>query len=668
MADSAETPSPSDLDSPSQPDDVAPSASDFVQTLILGSPADIDSDAAAQPDDSPPSPPQLDESKSMSDAPLSSIVDKIPNAPPPPPPPTPPPPPASATVSVSTSASSLPSVQKSVNFSSPAASNSPSPSSSKPPTSSSSPSIPLPANIIPHPTGSKSTNQPPSNVPSSSPPSNSGSSDSGGSNKALHHFDKESRVGVIAGATAAILVITVFLALIFVVRWRKKKKSRKTKSSNKHISPPPKIVVKSDGDFQGEQHAIGPNSSVYSLNTTGSEKGLGNNGRSSDSGIISPGKISFSYEELTEITHGFSRENVLGEGGFGCVYKGWLQNGRVVAVKQLKAGGGQGDREFKAEVEIISRVHHRHLVSLVGYCISENQRLLIYEFVPNKTLEHHLHGKGMPVLEWSKRMKIAIGSAKGLAYLHEDCHPKIIHRDIKSANILLDDDFEAQVADFGLAKLNDTTQSHVSTRVMGTFGYLAPEYALSGKLTDRSDVFSFGVVLLELITGRKPVDPTRPLGDESLVEWARPLLIKALETRNCSELVDPRLETRYVEDEMFIMIEVAAACVRHSVAKRPRMVKVVRALDNEGEMSDLSNGMKYGQSFTYDSGKYSQEISRFRRLQLGDDSSSELDTNSELSSTTSREYFKPQDNPRDFTTSELESPARNSSSGDHRQS
>ncbi|CAL9240165.1 unnamed protein product [Arabidopsis halleri] len=229
------------------------------------------------------------------------------------------------------------------------------------------------------------------------------------------------------------------------------------------------------------------------------------------------GKTHFTYEELTDITEGFSTQNILGEGGFGFVYKGKLNDGKLVAVKQLKVGSRQGDREFKAEVEIISRVHHRHLVSLVGYCISDSERLLIYEYVPNQTLEHHLHGKGRPVLEWAKRVRIAIGSAKGLAYLHEDCHPKIIHRDIKSANILLDNEFEVQVADFGLAKLNDTTQTHVSTRVMGTFGYLAPEYAQSGQLTDRSDVFSFGVVLLELITGRKPVDQYHQ--PASLVEW-----------------------------------------------------------------------------------------------------------------------------------------------------
>ncbi|KAG6524244.1 hypothetical protein ZIOFF_014150 [Zingiber officinale] len=234
--------------------------------------------------------------------------------------------------------------------------------------------------------------------------------------------------------------------------------------------------------------------------------------------------ISFSYNELYNMTNGFSPQNILGEGGFGCVYKGQLPDGKEIAAKQLKVGSGQGEREFKAEVEIISRVHHRHLVSLVGYCISDNQRLLVYDFVPNGTLDSHLHGNETAVLDWPTRVKIAAGAARGIAYLHEDCHPRIIHRDIKSSNILLDNNFEAQVSDFGLARLAMDAKTHVTTRVIGTFGYMAPEYASSGKLTERSDVYSFGVVLLELITGRKPVDDTQPMGEESLVEWVVRLL------------------------------------------------------------------------------------------------------------------------------------------------
>ncbi|XP_040370857.1 proline-rich receptor-like protein kinase PERK1 [Rosa chinensis] len=291
----------------------------------------------------------------------------------------------------------------------------------------------------------------------------------------------------------------------------------------------------------------------------------------------------FTYEELVRATNGFSNDNLLGQGGFGFVHKGILPNGKVVAIKQLKAGSGQGDREFQAEVEVINRVHHRHLVSLVGYCISGAQRLLVYEFISNNTLEFHLHGKGRPTMTWPTRMRIALGSAKGLAYLHEYCHPKIIHRDIKAANILIDDNFEAKVADFGLAKFALDTDTHVSTRVMGTFGYLDPEYASSGKLSDKSDVFSFGVVLLELITGRQPIDKTHSFTDDSIVEWARPLLARALEKGNIDGLVDESLQNDYNSSEMARMIACAAACVRRSAHRRPKMSQVVRAL--EGNLS-----------------------------------------------------------------------------------
>lgn len=339
----------------------------------------------------------------------------------------------------------------------------------------------------------------------------------------------------------------------------------------------------------------------------------------------------FTYRELHEITDGFSSKNLLGEGGFGCVYKGCLTDGREVAVKQLKIGGGQGEREFAAEVEIISRVHHRHLVSLVGYCISDKQRLLVYDYVPNNTLDYHLHGT-TTVLGWATRVKIAAGAARGIAYLHEDCHPRIIHRDIKSSNILLDNSFEAQVSDFGLARPALDAATHVTTRVMGTFGYLAPEYASSGKLTDRSDVYSFGVVLLELITGRKPVDQTQPIGEESLVEWARPLLTQALESGNFGELPDARLENNYNETEMFRMIEAAAACVRHSASMRPKMGLVVRALDTLSE-TDINNGVIPGQSELY-AAPQSAEIRLFQRMAFGSQNYSDGFTQSSWASRT----------------------------------
>ncbi|CAL9059349.1 unnamed protein product [Musa banksii] len=336
-------------------------------------------------------------------------------------------------------------------------------------------------------------------------------------------------------------------------------------------------------------------------------------------------KSTFTYEELAMATDGFSDANLLGQGGFGYVHRGVLPNGKEVAVKQLKTGSGQGEREFQAEVETISRVHHKHLVSLVGYCISGGKRLLVYEYVPNNTLEFHLHGRGRPTMEWPTRLRIALGSAKGLAYLHEDCHPKIIHRDIKAANILLDYKFVAKVADFGLAKFASDNNTHVSTRVMGTFGYLAPEYASSGKLTDKSDVFSFGIMLLELITGRRPVDSSQTFMDDSLVDWARPLLTRALEDGNYDALVDPKLGMNYNPNEMARMIACAAACVRHSSRRRPRMSQqILRALEGDVSLEDLHEGIRPGHSrfyssygsSDYDSGQYNEDMKKFRKMAL----------------------------------------------------
>nr|CAB3496374.1 unnamed protein product [Digitaria exilis] len=282
---------------------------------------------------------------------------------------------------------------------------------------------------------------------------------------------------------------------------------------------------------------------------------------------------SHSYEQLADATDGFAPGNIIGQGGFGCVYRGVL-DGAEVAIKKLKMESRQGDREFRAEVEIISRVHHRNLVSLVGYCVYSDERLLVYEFVPNKTLDSHLHGHNGPPLDWHQRWKIAVGSARGLSYLHDDCYPKIIHRDVKASNILLDHNFEPKVADFGLAKYQPGDHTHVSTRVMGTFGYIAPEFLYSGKLTDKADVFSYGVVLLELITGRLPVQSSQSYMDDTLVGWARPLISQVAEGGSLQALVDPRLGSDYDPSIMMRMVECAAAAVRQSAQQRPSMVQV----------------------------------------------------------------------------------------------
>ncbi|KAK9683259.1 hypothetical protein RND81_10G127000 [Saponaria officinalis] len=499
---------------------------------------------------------------------------------------------------------------------------------SPPPLDPSSPPAPPDSTTSPPapPTNTTASKLSPPTVPSkstnpTSPGSSAAVSSTPGPPDASDSSDQAVRTGVAIGVAAAVILIAFMLVVLCVKRRKNKKHNR---YNSVYVLPSP----------QNSSQISGP--SFMKTNSTTNIGGGGGGGEymGSDTSGLGSSKSWFSYEELTTATNGFASQNILGAGGFGCVYKGLLQDGREIAVKKLKDNSGQGDREFKAEVEIISRVHHRYLVSLVGYCITDYQRLLVYEFVANGTLHYHLHSSSKPPMEWVHRVKVACGSARGIAYLHEDCHPKIIHRDIKSANILVENNFEAKVADFGLAKLAEELElnTHISTRVMGTFGYMAPEYASSGKLTEKSDVFSFGVVLLEIITGRKPVDESRPLGDESLVEWARPLMTEALEHENFDELADPRMQGNYDRGEMFRLIEAAAACVRHSAGKRPKMSQVVRAMDTMSELTDLSNGMKPGQSGIYDSREQSAQIRMFQRMAFGSQEfSSEAHTNSQAS-------------------------------------
>ncbi|XP_042476805.1 serine/threonine-protein kinase PBS1-like [Macadamia integrifolia] len=287
----------------------------------------------------------------------------------------------------------------------------------------------------------------------------------------------------------------------------------------------------------------------------------------------------FTFRELAAATKNFRPESLLGEGGFGRVYKGLLEStGQVVAVKQLDRNGLQGNREFLVEVLMLSLLHHPNLVNLIGYCADGEQRLLVYEFMPLGSLEDHLHDlpPDKEPLDWNKRMKIAAGAAKGLEYLHDKANPPVIYRDFKSSNILLDEGFQPKLSDFGLAKLGPVgDKSHVSTRVMGTYGYCAPEYAMTGQLTVKSDVYSFGVVFLELITGRKAIDSTRAHGEQNLIAWARPLFN---DRRKLSKLVDPQLQGRYPMRGLYQALAVASMCIQEQAATRPLIGDVVTAL------------------------------------------------------------------------------------------
>lgn len=304
----------------------------------------------------------------------------------------------------------------------------------------------------------------------------------------------------------------------------------------------------------------------------------------------------FSLVEMERATQVFDESRIIGEGGFGRVYEGILEDGERVAIKVLKRDDQQGTREFLAEVEMLSRLHHRNLVKLIGICTEGHSRCLVYELVPNGSVESHLHGsdKGASRLDWDARLKIALGAARALAYLHEDSSPRVIHRDFKSSNILLEHDFTPKVSDFGLARtaLGEGNE-HISTRVMGTFGYVAPEYAMTGHLLVKSDVYSYGVVLLELLTGRKPVDMSRPPGQENLVAWASSLLTSR---DGLESIIDPSLGSSIAFDSIAKVAAIASMCVQPEVDQRPFMGEVVQALKlvcNEG--SEFNGSTSFSQ-------------------------------------------------------------------------
>uniref|UniRef100_A0ACD5U1I3 Uncharacterized protein n=1 Tax=Avena sativa TaxID=4498 RepID=A0ACD5U1I3_AVESA len=285
----------------------------------------------------------------------------------------------------------------------------------------------------------------------------------------------------------------------------------------------------------------------------------------------------YTLRELDEATAGFAPDRVVGEGGYGVVYRGVFADGHQVAVKNLLNNRGQAEREFTVEVEAIGRVRHKHLVRLLGYCAEGAHRILVYEYVDNGNLEQWLHGDVGPVspLSWDARMSVVLGTAKGITYLHEGLEPKVVHRDIKSSNILLDKRWSSKVSDFGLAKLLGSDSNYVTTRVMGTFGYVAPEYASTGMLTERSDVYSFGVLVMEIISGRCPVDYARPPGEVNLVEWLK----KMVSNREYEAVLDPKLPEKPSSKALKKALLVALRCVDPDSQKRPKMGHAIHMLE-----------------------------------------------------------------------------------------
>ncbi|KAE8695102.1 putative receptor-like protein kinase [Hibiscus syriacus] len=287
----------------------------------------------------------------------------------------------------------------------------------------------------------------------------------------------------------------------------------------------------------------------------------------------------YTLRELEVSTNGFAHEKVIGEGGYGIVYHGILEDNSQVAVKNLLNNRGQAEKEFKVEVEAIGRVRHKNLVRLIGYCAEGAHRMLVYEYVNNGNLEQWLHGGVGPCspLTWDIRMNIILGTAKGLAYLHEGLEPKVVHRDIKSSNILLDKRWNPKVSDFGLAKLLGSESSYITTRVMGTFGYVAPEYASTGMLNERSDVYSFGILIMEILTGRNPVDYSRLPEEVNLIEWLK----KMVANRNPEGVLDPKLPEKPTSRALKRALLVALRCVDPNAQKRPKMGHVIHMLEAE---------------------------------------------------------------------------------------
>ncbi|RCV35413.1 hypothetical protein SETIT_7G237800v2 [Setaria italica] len=331
-----------------------------------------------------------------------------------------------------------------------------------------------------------------------------------------------------------------------------------------------------------------------------------------------------SYGELRTATENFSSNNLLGEGGYGSVYKGKLTDGRVVAVKQLSETSNQGKKEFATEIETISRVQHKNLVKLYGCCLEGNKPLLVYEYLENGSLDKALFGSGRLNLDWQTRFEICLGIARGLAYLHEESAIRVVHRDIKASNVLLDTNLNPKISDFGLAKLYDDKKTHVSTKVAGTFGYLAPEYAMRGHMTEKVDVFAFGVVVLETLAGRPNFDNTLDEDKVYILEWVWQLY----EENHPLDMIDPKLAD-FNSDEVLRAIHVALLCTQGSPHQRPAMSRAVSMLAGDVEVGEVVNKPSYitewqikgGNTSSFMSSNVSGQSSLARRAASSDTSS-----------------------------------------------
>ncbi|KAK6121284.1 hypothetical protein DH2020_044987 [Rehmannia glutinosa] len=308
------------------------------------------------------------------------------------------------------------------------------------------------------------------------------------------------------------------------------------------------------------------------------------------------GAKSFSFEEIRRCTNNFSEMNEIGIGGYGKVYRGTLPNGKLVAIKRSQKGSNQGGLEFKTEIELLSRVHHRNVVSLVGFCFDHGEQMLVYEYITNGSLKDSLTGRSGIRLDWTRRLRIALGAARGVQYLHDQANPPIIHRDIKSNNILLDEKMNAKVADFGLSKpMGEPERGHVTTQVKGTMGYLDPEYYMTQELTEKSDVYSFGVLLFELLTSRSPI-----VKGKYIVREVKQAMDKTKELYNLEDILDPIVASNMAPRSVEKLVDLALRCVQELGANRPTMSDVVKEIENVMEFAGLNPNTSASTSESYE--------------------------------------------------------------------
>lgn len=401
-------------------------------------------------------------------------------------------------------------------------------------------------------------------------------------------------IGIIVfSAFGGLLVVFLVGLLVFCLHKKNQKRFSRVQSPNAMVIHPRHSGSDNESvkiTVAGSSVSVGAISETHTLPS--SEAG--------DIQMVEAGNMVISIQVLRNVTNDFSKENILGQGGFGTVYKGELHDGTKIAVKRMESGviAGKGLAEFKSEIAVLTKVRHRHLVALLGYCLDGNERLLVYEYMPQGTLSRYLLNwaeEGLQPLEWTKRLTIALDVARGVEYLHGLAHQSFIHRDLKPSNILLGDDMRAKVADFGLVRLAPEGKGSIETRIAGTFGYLAPEYAVTGRVTTKVDIYSFGVILMELITGRKALDETQPEESVHLVTWFKRMYINKDSFRKA---IDPTID---LNEETLASISTVAELAGHCCARepyqRPDMGHAVNVLSSLVELwkpSDQSSEDIYG--------------------------------------------------------------------------